>query len=161
MGRGCQRMAMNNRVRSTNTQANITPILAGIMASVYAQNMAPRDISSYMTFLSRHELYQTEKPYATDFPVEDIEGANMTNHIFDTRPITFHDARFVKEPFALDRNGFCYIKVQTSLQAEDATSEKTEQMRQYMQEIADILRARFPQYQEIKAMDFQVRISLH
>ena len=80
----------------------------------------------------------------------------MTNHIFDTHPITFHDARMAKEPFALDRNGFCYIKAKTSLQAEDATSERTELMEQYMQEIADILRDKFPQYQEIEFMDFQV-----
>jgi len=127
------------------------------MASKFPQNIVPRDVSSYMTFLSRNELYQTEKPYTTDFPVNDIEGAKMTNHIFDTHPITFHDARIAKEPFALDRNGFCYIKAKTSLQAEDATSERTELMEQYTQEIADILRDKFPQYQEIKSMDFQVR----
>jgi len=126
------------------------------MASKFPQNIVPRDVSSYMTFLSRNELYQTEKPYTTDFPVNDIEGAKMTNHIFDTHPITFHDARIAKEPFALDRNGFCYIKAKTSLHAEDATSERTELMEQYTQEIADILRDKFPQYQEIKSMDFQV-----
>ncbi|GLI79323.1 hypothetical protein PoHVEF18_007653 [Penicillium ochrochloron] len=81
----------------------------------------------------------------------------MTNHIFDTRPITFHDARAAKEGFTLDQNGFCFIKAGTSLQAEDAASERTEIMEQYMQEIVGILRTKLPQYQEIKAMDFQVR----
>jgi hypothetical protein len=109
-----------------------------------------------MTFLSRNDLYRTEKPYATDFPVDDIEGAKMTNHIFDTHPITFLDARAVKVPFSLDRNGFCYIKAKTALQAENATSERTEVMEQYMQEIADIVGDTFPQYQEVKPMDFQV-----
>lgn len=109
-----------------------------------------------MTFLKRDELYQSEKPYATDFPVDDIEGARMTNHMFDTHPIIFYDAKMIKEPFALDRNGFCFIKAKTSLRAEDATPERTELMEQYTQEIADILKDRFPQYQEIKSMDFQV-----
>lgn len=126
------------------------------MASTYPQDMVPRDVNSYMTFLSRNELYQTEKTYATDFPVDELKGAKMTNHIFDIHPITFHDARKAKESFALDLNGFCYIKAKTSLQAEDATSERTELMQQYMQEIAGILRDKFPQYQEIKPMDFQV-----
>ncbi|KAJ5873523.1 uncharacterized protein N7473_013396 [Penicillium subrubescens] len=110
-----------------------------------------------MTFLSRDKRYQTEKPYATDFPVDEIDDAKMTNHIFDTRPVIFHDARASKETFTLDQNGFCFIEAKTSLQAEDATSERTEIMEQYMQEIVGILRTNLPQYQEIKAMDFQVR----
>ena len=126
------------------------------MASTNIQNMVPRDVSSYMTFLKRNELYQIEKPYATDFPVDEIKGATMTNHIFDTRPIIFHDARVTKEPFTLDRNGFCFIKAKTSLQAEEATPERTELMEQYTQEIVDILRGYFPHYKEIKSMDFQV-----
>lgn len=116
----------------------------------------PKDVRSYMTFLSRDSLYKTEKPYATDFPVDEIDDAKMTNHIFDTRPMIFHDARPVKETFSLDQNGFCFIKAKTSLQGEDAASERTEIMEQYMQEIVDILRDKLPQYREIKAMDFQV-----
>ncbi len=126
------------------------------MASTYTQDGVPRDVSSRMTFLSKNELYRVEKPYATDFPVDGIEGAVMTNHTFDIEPIIFHDARFVKEPFVLDRNGFCYIKAETSLRGDDATPERTELMEQYMQEIADILLAKFPQYREVKGMDFQV-----
>lgn len=126
------------------------------MASTVPQNMVPRDINSHVVFLSRNELYQTEKPYATDFPVDEIEGAKVSNHIFDTRPVTFHNARGVKEPFSLDRNGFCYIKAKTSLQPEDATPEWTEAMEQHMQEIADLLHDKLPQYNEIKSMDFQV-----
>ena len=117
--------------------------------------MASTDVDSYMTFLSRNELYQTEKPYATDFPVDDIEGAEMTNHLFDTHPVTFHDARATKVPFSLDVNGFCFVKAKTSLRAETATSERTKVMEQYMQEVADIVRETFPEYKEIKPMDFQ------
>jgi hypothetical protein len=117
-----------------------------------------RDIESHMTFLSKNALYQTEKPYTTDFPVDRIEGAKITNHKYDTQPVIFHDARAAKEPFALDCNGFCYIKARTSLSDQDATPERTELMEQYMQEITNILRDKFPQYQEIKCMDFQVYI---
>lgn len=109
-----------------------------------------------MTFLARNELYQTEKPYTTDFPVDDIEGAKMTNQLFDTQPVIFHDARVAKEPLTLDQNGFCFIKAKTSLQAEDATPEKTALMEQYLQEVADILQDKFPQYKEVKSLDFQV-----
>lgn len=126
------------------------------MAATCAQNMAPRDVNSHMTFLARNELYQTEKPYTTDFPVDEIEGAKMTNQIFDTQPVLFHDARVAKEPLTLDQNGFCFVKAKTSLQAEEATPEKTELMEQYLQEVADILRDKFPQYKEVKSLDFQV-----
>lgn len=102
--------------------------------------MAPKDVSSYMTFLSRNELYGTEKPYATDFPIYGIEGTKMTNHVFETHPVTFHDARTAADSFALDQNEFCYIKAKTSLQAERATSERTKPIEQYMQEIAEITR---------------------
>lgn len=85
------------------------------MDSTFVHNVVPRGVSSYMTFLSREVLYQTEKPYATDFPVDDIDGATLTNHIFDTHAIKFHDARTAKELFSLDRNGFCFIKSRTSL----------------------------------------------
>jgi hypothetical protein len=126
------------------------------MAISNVPEIVPKDVRSYMTFLSRDKRYQTEKPYATDFPVDEIDDAKMTNHIFDTRPVIFHDARASKETFTLDQNGFCFIEAKTSLQAEDATSERTEIMEQYMQEIVGILRTNLPQYQEIKAMDFQV-----
>src|SRR6478736_4411991 len=98
------------------------------MASTHSQTEAPKNVSSYMTFLSRNELYQTEKPYATDFPVDHIKGAQMTNHIFDTRPVVFHDARLTSDEFTLDQNGFCFIRAATSLHAENATSERTEVM---------------------------------
>ncbi|VUC32068.1 unnamed protein product [Clonostachys rosea] len=110
-----------------------------------------------MTFLSRNKLYETEKPYTTDFPVEGIDGATMTNHTFDVQSIVFHDARSAKESFELDRDGFCYINAETSLKAEDATPEKTEMMDRYTDEVVEILRKKFPQYQEIRSMDFQVR----
>ncbi|KAH6988112.1 hypothetical protein BKA56DRAFT_630060 [Ilyonectria sp. MPI-CAGE-AT-0026] len=127
------------------------------MAATYAQTMTPRDVNSHMTFLARNKLYQTEKPYTTDFPVDDIEGAKMTNQIFDTQPVLFHDARVAKEPLTLDQNGFCFAKAKTSLKAEEATPEKTELMEQYLQEVADILQDKFPQYKEVKSLDFQVR----
>lgn len=120
-------------------------------------DLGPRDVASCMTFLSKDALYQTEKPYTTDFLVDSIEGAEITNHKYDTQPVIFRDARLAKESFALDRNGFCYIKAKTSLSDQDATPERTELMEQYIQEITRILRVKFPQYREIKFMDFQVR----
>lgn len=127
------------------------------MASTDVQNMVPQDVNSQMVFLSRNELYQTEKPYAADFPVDEIEGAKLSNHMFDTLPVTFHDARGVKQPFSLDRNGFCYIKAKTSLQPEDATPEWNETMDQYMHEVAAALQKKSSRYNEVKPMDFQVR----
>lgn len=151
---------LNNLVRNPITQTNLFLHLLvnafRTMAATYAQTMAPRDVNSHMTFLARNELYQTEKPYTTDFPVDDIEGAKMTNQIFDTQPVLFHDARVAKEPLTLDQNGFCFVKAKTSLKAEEATPEKTELMEQYLQEVAGILQEKFPQYKEVKSLDFQV-----
>jgi hypothetical protein len=129
------------------------------MASNLSQTMVPKDVSSYATFLSRNELYHTAKPYTTDFPVDEIEGAKMTNHVNDIRPVTFHDARVARKIFTLDENGYCYIKAKTSLRAEDATTERNEIMEQYNREIMDIIQEKFPEYHEIKFMDFHVSIS--
>lgn len=120
--------------------------------------MGLASVESYMTFLARDEIYEKEKPYQAGFLVDDIEGAEMTNHKLDVHPVTFYDARTAEKPFTLDRNGFCYIKGETSLKAEDATSERTEPMVNHLQEIIDILKRKFPQYNEIAPMDFQVRI---
>src|SRR6187402_3540278 len=120
--------------------------------------MALGEITSHMTFLSRNELYQKEKPYSADFPVDDIEGAKINNHTYDVLPITLHDARVATQSFTLDREGFCYIKAKTTLHAEDATNERTEVMDLYTKELINVIRKNFPQYHDIKFMDFQVRL---
>lgn len=115
------------------------------------------EIDSKITFLSRHDLYKVEKPYCTDFPVDSTD-ARMTNHQFDVRSVKIHDARKMQQALTLDRNGFCFVGAETSLRAEDATSERTAIMEAYTQEIASVVQANFPEYSEVRVMDFQVTI---
>ncbi|CAI6089576.1 unnamed protein product [Clonostachys chloroleuca] len=114
-------------------------------------------VTSTMPFLARNDLYKIEKPYGADFPVDGIKGASITNHIFDTVPINFHDARQLSVPLTLDDNGCCLIKAKTSLVAEDATNERSESMSRFTKEVMNIVKQNFPQYVEVKFADFQVR----
>lgn len=127
--------------------------------SVQLLSKMASDVDSCITFLSRHELYQTEKPYCTDFLVE-TPTARMTNHYFDVRPVKVYDARKNEKSFSLDRNGFFFVKAKTDLQAQDATSERTLLMEAYTQQIARIVQANIAEYTKVRVMDFQVSGSL-
>lgn len=111
---------------------------------------------SFMPYLARSEVYQMEKPYGADFPVDHIEGAAMTNHVFEIHPVTFRDLRNMKEELNLSTNGACLIKARTSLLAEEASNSATPAMKQYVDELLRVLQQKCPEYVEIRVMDFQV-----
>jgi hypothetical protein len=121
-----------------------------IMAQVIA-----REVYTHMPYLARDELYNEEKPFGADFPVDHFEGGELAHHIFDNKAITGHDVRG-REPPALDRNGFCFIKAPTSLTAAGATNSLSPPVAKYLGEIERILYKTFSEYSRIEIMDFQV-----
>lgn len=114
------------------------------------------DVQAHLPFLSREETYKRQKPYGADFPVDDIDGACMTNHVFDVQSIKVHDVRGGND-LTLERNGSCFIKGSTSLAAKDATVNHNKAMDNFIVQILSILQERFPQYTEIRHMDHQAR----
>jgi hypothetical protein len=116
----------------------------------------PREVTSTMTFLARSPLFHTEKPFQTDFLVDGIPGAAMTNHVFDVRPVTFRDVR-CQPPLDLDRNGVAFLKARASLTVGEATSERTPVMEKFVEEVISVLRGEFSHYTDIRFMDFSPR----
>ncbi|MCJ1309173.1 hypothetical protein MMC25_002829 [Agyrium rufum] len=115
-----------------------------------------RDIETHLPYLSRVNLYETEKPFGADFPVDHFDGAKLSNHVFEQVPITVQDARD-RGPFDLDTNGFCVLQAETSLAAVEASNTKTPAIARFLTEIERLLYKSFPGYSRIEVMDFQVR----
>jgi hypothetical protein len=64
----------------------------------------PRDIHSKTPYLASDNLYDSVKHFGANFPVNHFEGSQITNHIFDRKPVIIHDLRN-RPPLDLDRNG--------------------------------------------------------
>jgi hypothetical protein len=120
----------------------------------------PRDFFAHIPFLSRQSLYQTEKPFGADFPVYHIDGANITNQIFDIHQVKIRDARQAPDQVNLNEHGFCCLKSKTSLRPDEAATTRTPAIEKYITEVLTFIRNEFPDYIEIRIMDFQVSINL-
>ena len=117
----------------------------------------PTSISTHMPYLAKDKLYETEKPYGADFPVDQYVGSRSSNWLFDDQKILVHDIRGLDPP-TLAKNGFCFLKVKTTLKEDEATNEQTPAMKQFLQEIEKTLYRQFPEYSRIELTDFQVRL---
>ncbi|KAF2685914.1 hypothetical protein K458DRAFT_336800 [Lentithecium fluviatile CBS 122367] len=63
------------------------------------------NVSTDIQYLSRLELYQTEKPYMTTFEIPEIIGST-TNHRYTSTKANIQDAKNAKSLFSLHVNGF-------------------------------------------------------
>jgi hypothetical protein len=113
------------------------------------------EVQTSLPYLARDALYDHEKPFGADFPVDRFDGAHGANHTFDSHPVVIHDVRGAK-PLCLEENGFQFIKASTSLTAADATNTKTPAVAKYLIEVETLLYEKFPEYERIEVMDFQV-----
>ena len=156
----CKPATVLDKGRS-NARKDVLSISPGYFSShatlIHFTIMESRHTPCSIPFLSRDKLYETEKPYGLDFAVDHIEGARMTNHIFDIEQVLVEDVRFLLQPLTMEANGACFIRAKTSLRAGEEAMTQTPAMRQYINEILHILRDSFPEYREIRLMDFQVR----
>jgi hypothetical protein len=118
----------------------------------------PKDMVTIMPYIERNELYDREKLYAADFEVD--VGQKATNHIFAQTPVLIHDIVSFQD-FDLDTHGFCVLKEETTLKAEDALDRPQEVEASYCSEIEILLHKHFPEYSRIESMDFIVRTSHH
>jgi hypothetical protein len=108
-----------------------------------------------MHYIARSPIFETEKAFDTDFPVDNIEGARGTNHTTDARAVIVHP---IQDPtyWDLDVHGFCVLKEKTHLDPQDAFSRKREVQKDYWFEIEAILHEVFPRYSRIESYDCTV-----
>jgi len=125
------------------------------MAIHSTQDSQAQDVNTYLPYLSRDEVYNKEKPFGADFPIDHFQNSKIANHIFEKVPVVIKDAR-QKKSFDLNTNGFCFLEEKTSLTAEQAANTTTAAVASYLQEIERILYKNFPEYSRIEIMDFQV-----
>ncbi|KAK3382104.1 putative CmcJ-like methyltransferase [Lasiosphaeria ovina] len=106
-------------------------------------------------YLSRSPLFETDKAFSTDFPVDHVEGARRTNHEAEHRPMSI---TAVEDPshWELDVHGFCFVHAKTDLAADNVYKNKKEVQAAYWYEIEAILHKSFPQYSRIESFDLTV-----
>lgn len=114
-----------------------------------------RDLQVTLPYLARDDQYRTIKPFGADFPVDHLNEAQITNHVFDREPIRVYDLRG-GQCLDLNVNGACWIKEKTSLRAEDASPARTPEMENYLKEVQELLLKHFSQYVRIEILDYVV-----
>ncbi|KAL9064144.1 MAG: hypothetical protein Q9161_009054 [Pseudevernia consocians] len=118
---------------------------------------APNDVESTISYLARHVLWDTEKPYIADFPLDAFKGAELTNQIIRKHRVTIHDVRGISHAFTLDKNGFCFVKGATCLTADAALTDAKGCEESYFEEIETLMQRHFPGYTRFECIDLTVR----
>ncbi len=108
-----------------------------------------------ISYLAQDPIFEREKPFDTDVPVDHIAGARASNHRNDERDVTVDPVTDPTE-WDLEKHGFCFIKAKTELSAEDALTRKREVQKDYWYEIEALLHEHFPQYSRIECYDCTV-----
>lgn len=130
----------SNRLQHSTTLS--LPVRVGIM-------------ETSIPYLAADPLFDVEKPFDTDVPVDHIPGSRESNHVNDERAVTVHLITNPQE-WDLEKHGFCFIRAKTSLSAEDAFTRKREVQKDYWFEIEALLHERFPEYSRIECYDCTV-----
>lgn len=112
-------------------------------------------METIISYLARDAIFEKEKAFDTDFPVDYLEGVRATNHTSDERTVLINE---IKEPDKWDLNvhGFCVVKAETSLDPHDAFVRKSEVQSDYWYQIEALLHAKFPHYSRIESYDYTV-----
>lgn len=112
-------------------------------------------METHVRYLARSPIFEIEKAFSTDYPVDHVEGARRTNHEADDRPVT---VAAVEDPshWKLDVHGFCFLHAETHLNPNDVYTKKKEVQDAFWYEIEAILHKHFPQYSRIESFDLTV-----
>lgn len=114
-------------------------------------------VSTTIQYLARSSLYKTEKPFSTDFEVDDeFPGALKANYSLSSQSVSVTPIQD-DDAFNMDVHGFCVIKAATNLTRYDALNWPRDVEDAYFQELEAILHQTFPQYTRFEAFEFVVR----
>jgi hypothetical protein len=119
-----------------------------------ASEKADESIVAAINYFSRDAKFEYEKPYVTSFPVDGIEGACVTNHMFDVKQMEIYDVRAGFTP-QLDVHGFVYLTAPTAMKPADFDSDAIVRGR-YFSELKSILHSAFPEYITLAFFDYEV-----
>jgi hypothetical protein len=115
----------------------------------------PFAVKTTIQYLARDKIYETEKPYSTDFEIEERPGVRKTNYILTSQPVTVTTIDDANR-FSLDQHGFCVIRHKTCLTVENALQRPCTMELDYVEELEAILQKNFPEYTRFEAMEFVV-----
>ncbi|KAL6409840.1 hypothetical protein AUP68_06238 [Ilyonectria robusta] len=112
-------------------------------------------METHVRYLARSPIFETERAFSTDFPVDHVDRARRTNHEVDDRPVTVAP---IEDPsqWKLDVHGFCILHAETHLDPQDVYTKKKEVQGGYWYEIEAILHKHFPQYSRVESFDLTV-----
>lgn len=119
------------------------------------ENPTERQINmeTKIPYLARSPIFQTEKAFDTDFPVDDVISARKTNHETDERAVKVHDDT---KHWDLDVHGFCVLKAHTHLDPHNVFTSKEKVQKAYWYQIEALLHREFPEYTRIESYDCTV-----
>ncbi|KAG8667967.1 hypothetical protein FPOAC1_012809 [Fusarium poae] len=87
---------------------------------LYALVIMARTVNGELTFLQRHDMYDTVKPYSLRYdPPDDIPRHNLQT---EKKEVQIHDARGINP--SLEVNGFMLTSVSTTMKYDDFRDEK-------------------------------------
>ncbi|KAF7670920.1 hypothetical protein GT037_011048 [Alternaria burnsii] len=104
-------------------------------------------VNANIEYLSRLDLYETEKPYMTAFEIPSDVGS-MTNHEYSAHMVEVQDARDNKASFSLDVHGFKFCDWPTKYRSADFEDEDLIESK-YYQEVLQQMTQGFPDAMEI------------
>lgn len=112
-----------------------------------------RDGSIY--YISPEKLYQTEKPYFMNVPVQDMPGLQQTNVKHTGRVVPVTDIRGHEDLFSLDKTGFQIVHHHTNMNYPDFENPDAI-VGEFYNEVCDVIRSATGAV-EVLPFDYQIR----
>lgn len=107
-----------------------------------------------INYFSRAAKFEKEKPFVTSFPIDGIEGACVSNHVFDVKRMKIHDVRAGFTPL-LNTHGFTYLTAKTAIKRGEFDSEEIVRSH-YFSELKSLLQSKFREYTAFAFFDYEV-----
>ncbi|KAI0435543.1 hypothetical protein F4803DRAFT_545199 [Xylaria telfairii] len=115
------------------------------------------EMQTQVRYIKRSPVFEHEKAFSIDYPVDHVPQARDTNQEEDMRTVAVTP---ITDPgvWDLDVHGFCFLKAKTDLTFHDASGRRTEVQGPYWESIITLMHQKFPgRWSRIEAFDFTVR----
>lgn len=116
---------------------------------------SPTTIESSIKYLKRDEKFKSEKPFKVTFDTSHIPGGQKSNHEFVDVAVLMTDVRPNMSGFTLDKNGFQFCKLPTSLSHQDFLDDEAITSRHYA-EVKGFVESLFPEGSEVVILGHRV-----
>ncbi|KAI1205233.1 uncharacterized protein F4807DRAFT_291240 [Annulohypoxylon truncatum] len=113
------------------------------------------EAESSIAFLSPMRLYEREKPFFSNIPFFEIEGARQSNLRTLHEPVTVHDIRGKENAYTLEQNGFQLVKEEAFGTSKDFEDDSWI-MKEYEPKVKEIIK-RATGAERVEIFDFTKR----